>query len=141
LRSPRWVLAELAGGVAERLQELRDRRIAVLQPDRRGRYPDLGETGAQRRLAGDEGRSSGRAALLGVIVDEHHSFTGDAVDVGGLVAHDAVRIGADVGQADVVAEDDEDVRSLTRRCRLRLRLRGLHRSNRSQCGRRRQRCA
>ena len=28
------VLAELPGGVAERLEELRDRRIAVLQPDR-----------------------------------------------------------------------------------------------------------
>ena len=106
------VLAELAGGVAERLQELRDRRIAVLQPDRRGRCPDLGEPGAQRRLTGDERRSPRRAALLGVVVDEHHAFLGDPVDVRRLVAHQAVRIGADVGKPDVVAEDDEDVRLL-----------------------------
>jgi hypothetical protein len=50
------VLAELAGCIAERLHELRDRRIAVLQADRGGRYTDLGEPGAQRRLTGDERR-------------------------------------------------------------------------------------
>ena len=35
---------------------------------------------------------------------------GDAVDVGRLVAHHAVVVGADVELADVVAPDDEDVR-------------------------------
>jgi hypothetical protein len=35
------VLAELPGGVAERLQELRDRRIAVLQPDGAAGIPTL----------------------------------------------------------------------------------------------------
>jgi hypothetical protein len=34
---------------------------------------------------------------------------GDAVDVGRLVAHHAVVVGADVELADVVAPDDEDV--------------------------------
>ena len=108
------VLAELPGGVAERLQQLRDRRIAVLQPDRGGRHADLGEPGAQRRLAGDERRSPRRAALLGVVVDEHHAFAGDAVDVRRPVAHQAVRVGADVGKPDVVAEDDQDVRLVAR---------------------------
>src|SRR5262249_43200490 len=37
---------------------------------------------------------------------------GDAVDVRRLVAHQAAAVGADVGYADVVAEDDEDVRLL-----------------------------
>src|SRR3712207_9191926 len=57
------VLAELAGGIAERLQEFGDRRVAVLQADGRSRNADLGESGAQRRLAGDEGRPARRAAL------------------------------------------------------------------------------
>ena len=54
--------------------------------------------------------AAGRAALLGVVVGEHHAFPGDAVDVRRAVAHHADRVGADVGLADVVAEDDEDVR-------------------------------
>jgi hypothetical protein len=37
-------------------------------------------------------------------------LAGDAVDVGRLVAHHAVREGADIGLADVVAPDDQDVR-------------------------------
>ena len=36
----------------------------------------------------------------------------DAVDVGRFVAHQAVAVGADIGDADVVAPDDEDVRLL-----------------------------
>jgi hypothetical protein len=36
----------VALGVAERLQELRDGRIAVLQTDRGGRDADLGQPGA-----------------------------------------------------------------------------------------------
>jgi hypothetical protein len=38
-------------------------------------------------LTGDERRSSGRAALFGVEISETHAFLGDAVDVGGLIAH------------------------------------------------------
>ena len=48
--------------------------------------------------------------LLAVVVQEADALVGDAVDVGRLVAHQAVAVGADVGDADVVAEDDEDVR-------------------------------
>lgn len=103
------VLAELAGGVAERLQRLRDRHVAVLQSDRRTGDADLAEAGAQADLSGDEGRAPGRAAVLRVIVGEHHAFLGDAVDIRGLVADDAEPVGADIGLADVVPEDDEDV--------------------------------
>ena len=99
------------------------RRISRLQTHRRAGNADLRKAGAQRALAGDERRPPGRAALLGVVVGEHHAFAGDAVDVRRAVAHQAERIGADVGLADVVAEDDEDVRACGLMAR-RLRLRG-----------------
>jgi hypothetical protein len=47
--------------------------------------------------------------LLGVVVGEHHAFARDAIDVRRLVAHQTERIGADVGLADIVAEDDQDI--------------------------------
>ena len=41
------VLAELTGGIAERLQRLSDGDVAFLQADRRARHADLGQAGAQ----------------------------------------------------------------------------------------------
>ena len=52
----------------------------------------------------------GRAGLLAVIMEEAEALLGDAVDVGRLVAHQAVAVAAEVGDADVVAEDHQDVR-------------------------------
>ena len=104
------VLAELAGGVAEVLQELRDRRVLGLEAERGAGHADLGEAGADRRLAGDEGGAAGGAALLAVEVGEHRAFLGDAVDVGRAIAHDAVVVAADVEPADVVGHDEQDVR-------------------------------
>ena len=43
------VLAELAGGVAERLERLGDGDVLGLQAERRARQADLGQAGAQRR--------------------------------------------------------------------------------------------
>ena len=60
------VLAELAGGIAERLEQLGDRRVFLLQPERGARQADLGQAGAQAGLAGDERGAAGGAALLGV---------------------------------------------------------------------------
>ena len=48
------ILAELAGGVPEGLERLRDGDIARLNPDRRARDAYLGEAGALRCLSGDE---------------------------------------------------------------------------------------
>ena len=79
-------------------------------PSGRAGQADLGEAGADRRLAGDEGGAAGGAALLAVPVGEQRALLGDAVDVGRPVAHHAVVVGADVELADVVAPDDEDVR-------------------------------
>ena len=59
------------------------------RPTVRAGNADLGQAGAQADLAGDEGRAARRAAVLGVVVGEHHAFLGDAVDVRRLVAHQA----------------------------------------------------
>ena len=109
------VLAELAGRIALRLQDVGDGRVLLRQAFRRAGQADLEQAGADRRLAGDEGGAARRAGLLAVIVGEDRAFAGDAVDVGRAVAHHAAIVGADVPQPDVVAHDDQDV-GLCRRC-------------------------
>ena len=77
------VLAELAGGIAEGLEQLGDGRVVLaaspsvapgsptlVRPVRRPCWPVMNDGAA------------GGAALLGVVVGEHHPFLGDAVDVG-----------------------------------------------------------
>ena len=108
------VLAELAGGVAMILEQFGDRRIFLLKPDRGGRNTDLGEPGAERALAGEERRPAGGAALLGVIVGEDHPFPGNPINVRRTIAHQAHRVGTDVGLADVVTKDDQNVRLASR---------------------------
>jgi hypothetical protein len=108
------VLSELAGSITVRLQELRDRNVLRLEPEIGAREPDLEKAGAEARLARDEGGPARRAALFAVRVGEDHALVGDAVDVGGLVAHHAHVVGADVELADVVAPDDENVRPVLR---------------------------
>jgi hypothetical protein len=60
-------------------------------------------------LPSDKSRPSGSATLLGVVVGEHHTLLGDAIDVRRLVSHYTERVGADIRLPDVVAEDNEDV--------------------------------
>ncbi len=104
------VLAELAGDVAERLQDVGDGRVFRLQAQIGAGQPDLGQAGADGRLTGDERGPTGGAALLAVPVGEHRAFLGDAIDVGRAISHDAVVVRADIEPADVVAPDDENVR-------------------------------
>src|SRR5262249_17773854 len=52
---------------------------------------------------------SSRAALLGVVIGEHHAFAGETVDVGRLIAHHASRVGADIRLSDVVSPNDNNV--------------------------------
>ena len=68
------VLPELAGGVTEALEDLRDRGILRFDAERGAGHADLGEAGADRLLAGDEGGTAGGAALLAVEVGEHRAF-------------------------------------------------------------------
>ena len=122
------ILAELAGGVAHRLQRRRDRRCLRRHADRRARLADRREAGADRQLAGDEVGAPRRAACFSVIVGEAHAFGREAVEVGRAHRHDALVVRADIGPADIVAHDHDDVGLLARRLRNR-----RHRHH--QCGR------
>src|ERR1700676_269304 len=117
------VLAKLAGGVTQRLEQLGDRRVFLLQALRRAGQTDLGVTGAEHALSGDERGSAGRAALLAIIVGEYHPLTGDAVDVRGAKAHQAEGVGAYVGLSNIVTPDHQDIRPAARRNGSLLRLR------------------
>src|SRR3972149_8345208 len=58
------VLAELPGHVALRLEQVGQRRVFLLETLLGTRQADLEQSGAKRRLAGDERRAAGGAALL-----------------------------------------------------------------------------
>jgi hypothetical protein len=108
------VLAELARGVAVRLEELCDRGVFGLQADRCPGEAHLAQPGPVDGLAGDEGGAARGAVLLGVGVGEHHALAGEPVDVRGSVPHDAVAVAAQVRDPDVVAPDHDDVRIAVR---------------------------
>ena len=103
------VLAELSGGVPQRLEQRRDRRVLGGHADVDARHTDFGQAGAIDALAGDERGAAGGAALLTVRVGEAHALGGDAVDVGGAIAHQSVAVATEVGDPDVVTPDDQDV--------------------------------
>ena len=83
------VLAELAGVVAEIEQELGKMRRPGPQIGWAAGNFRQDHANADRLHAGDEGRTPGRAALLGVIVHELRTFIADAVDVGRFPDHQA----------------------------------------------------
>ena len=62
---PQVVLAELAGHVALRLEQLGDRHVLLLQAFLGARQADLERPGAERRLAGDECRPARRCSSAG----------------------------------------------------------------------------
>ena len=103
------VLAELAGAVALGLEQLGDGGIFSLEALFSTRQAHLGETGAIHALAGDEGGTASRAALLGVVMDELGAFLGHPVDVRGLIPHQAVAIAAEIALADVIAPENQNV--------------------------------
>src|SRR5215475_8091314 len=103
------VLAELACGVAKRLEHFGDGRIFFLQSDRRAGHTDLRETRADRVLAADEARAPGGATLLRVVIGEGHALFRNAVDVRCAIAHHAATEVADVPDPDVVAPENQDI--------------------------------
>jgi hypothetical protein len=103
------VLAELSGGVTQRFEQLSECRIFLLQTFRRARQADLGESGADRRLACNERGAAGGAALLAVPVGEERALASDAVNIRRFVTHHSQVVGANVERADVIAPDNEDV--------------------------------
>ena len=50
--------------------------------------------------------------MLTIEIGEHHAILGDAVNVRCRIAHQAVAVLADVGDAYIVTHDDEDVRQV-----------------------------
>ena len=106
------VLAELAGGIALRLEQFGDGRIFLLQADRRAGHPDLGQARADGVLAADEARTTGGTALLRIVVGECHAFLCNAIDIRRLIAHHAATEMADIPHADVVTPQNQDVRFL-----------------------------
>jgi hypothetical protein len=75
------VLAELPRRIAQRLEQLRDRRIVGAQAHVGARQADLAQSGPEHALAGDERRAPGGAALLAVGIGEADPLLGDPVDV------------------------------------------------------------
>ena len=57
--------------------------------------------------------SSWATTLLGVVIGEKHAFRSNPVDIGRLVAHQAVTVGTDIGDANIVAPNDENVNLLS----------------------------
>ena len=103
------ILAVLRRHVALAFQQAGNRGVGLHQAFLGARQAHLEQAGADGRLARQEGGAAGGAALLAVPVGEQRTLSGDPVDVGGLVAHDAQVVGAGVVPADVVAPDHEDV--------------------------------
>jgi hypothetical protein len=104
------VLAELAGRIAVRLEQVRDRRRPVRDAVRRAGHPDREQAGPERVLPKDERGPPGGAGLLAVGVGEQRPFLRDPIDIWRPIPHDPVVVGTDVVDADVVAPDDQDVR-------------------------------
>ena len=103
------VLPKLPGRIAQRFEQFRERGVFGLNTDLCPGKTYFCQAGTNRTLARDKGGSPRRATLLGVVVREHHSVAGQAVDVRRLVSDQSATVGAEVGDAHVVAHDDEDV--------------------------------
>jgi hypothetical protein len=104
------VLAKLAGCVSLVLEQGRDGHCLFRHPDGCAWESDFGQTRAVHALASDKRRSTRSATLLPVGVSKPHALLGEAVDVRGLVSHEAVGVTTEVGDADVVTPNDQDVR-------------------------------
>jgi hypothetical protein len=103
------VLAELAGRITKRLEQLGDRRVFLLKTDRGAGHADFRQADADRVLPRDEAGAAGGTTLLRVVVGEETAFVRDAIDIGRWVTHHAVAELADVPNADIVASKDEDI--------------------------------
>src|ERR1700743_3748221 len=112
----KMILPELFCGVAEGFQFLRNLNVPFHQSNRSAWYPDLAETRANRRLAGDERRATRGTAVFRIVIGERESLFADTVDVRCVIAHQSMRITADIRLADVIAEDNKDI-WLVCRCR------------------------
>ena len=103
------VLAELAGGIALRLQHFGERGILGLHAHRPPDHAYRGQACPDGIHARHERRTTGGAGWMRVMIAEHSPFLGNAIDVGCAVAHDTTTVNAQVGEADIVTPDDDDI--------------------------------
>src|SRR6516225_3649408 len=101
------VFSELPGRVALLFEQIGDGGRPIRNAVFRPRHANRQKSGAERMLPKDEGGTSGGAALLSIGVCKQNPLLGNPVDIGGLVTHYAMIIGADVVNTDVVAPDDK----------------------------------
>src|SRR5882672_2140876 len=104
------VLAELSGGVSQALKQPANRGVELAHSHGSAGETDLAQSGPDDVLASEKRGATSGARLLAVVLEEANAFLANAVDVRRFVAHQAVTVGADVGDADVIAPDDEYVR-------------------------------
>jgi hypothetical protein len=104
------VLAELPRGVALRLQHLGERCVVGLHADGPPDHAHRRQARADRIHARDERGTPGGAGRMRIVIGEHRAFVSNAIDVRCAVAHDTATVDTEVGEADVVAPDDDDVR-------------------------------
>ncbi|MCY1408761.1 hypothetical protein D9M71_240890 [compost metagenome] len=103
------VFAELAGGIAHGLEYGGNGDCLGRNTDWRAGLANGGHAGTDWQLAGDEVGASCRAAGFGIIVGEAHAFVGQGVEVGCSAGHHALVVDTDIGPADVVTHDDNNV--------------------------------
>lgn len=121
------ILAELTGCVSLGLHDVGDGRHPVLNAVWVAGHADRQQPRAKRFLAENEGSAPCGAALLPIGIGEDRTLGGNTIDVRCTITHQAHGVGADLWNAYVVAEDDEDVRRLAGACRrLLLSLRAAH---------------
>src|SRR5262245_31276840 len=101
------VFPKLASGITHRLEYRCNRGGLIGHSEWRTRLTHRCQAGANREFASDEIRTSGRAARLGVVVSEPHSFVGELVQIRRAAGHDALVVDADVGPTDVVAHYED----------------------------------
>ena len=92
------ILAELSRRIAKRFEQPGNRRIFYLHAQCCTGQTDFCQTGPHSMLTHDERSATGGAALLRVVIGEHHPFAGDAIDIGSLIPHHAMGVGADIGR-------------------------------------------
>src|SRR6185369_12398450 len=105
----KMVLAELSGRITHRLQNRRDCNGFSGYSNCRTGLTYSGHAGADRQLTSDEVRAARRAALLGIVVGEKHTFLGYLVEIRRPACHQAAMVSSNIPHADIVAHNDEDI--------------------------------
>src|SRR6266516_6538511 len=112
------VLAELAGAVAQIVEERGESGRPGPQVGRAARELRRDHARAQRIHAREEGIAPGRATLLSVVGHHDRAFFRNPVNVWRFPDHQAAMIAARLHPADVIAHDEQDIGFLVLRlCR------------------------